>query len=207
MKKEKRSDKDKQRVLKICAMVVMIFIVVVVFIVGDKQMSSYDIDRQTQYSSSVSEKKRNNDSSNDKSVSPTSIYKIYEGDDFYLQLNDNKTYIFLSKDNESYFSGDFLQVRGKNVYEYVSKFKLLSYGLNYKKINPDNLFYIKAFYNSHTYGSENEQYYNDIHNSNKDYFEFLIYFRENNNEQNSTVIVAVKHINIDDNFTINKGYF
>lgn len=202
MKKERRS--DKKQLLKICAMVAMVSVIVIVFVVGDRQMSVHDTDKKTQSTSSVS---KDNDASNDESVSPTSIYKIYEGDDFYLQLNDNKTYIFLSKDNESYFSGDFLQVRGKNVYEYVSKFKLLSYGLNYKKINPDNLFYIKAFYNSHTYGSENEQYYNDIHNSNKDYFEFLIYFRENNNEQNSTVIVAVKHINIDDNFTINKGYF
>lgn len=202
MKKERHS--DKKQLLKICAMVAMVSVIVIVFVVGDRQMSVHDTDKKTQSTSSVS---KDNDASNDESVSPTSIYKIYEGDDFYLQLNKDNTYIFLSKDNESYFSGDFLQIRGSNVYDSVSKLELLSYGLNYKKINPNNLFYVKAFYDSHVYGSENEQFYDDVHNPDKEYFEFLIYFRENKNEQEKSVIVAVKHINNDDSFQINKGYF
>lgn len=200
---------NEKKWLKIVLMILMIAVVIVIFVIGDSQFSSKDDTKSSgpENESSVAtinSDVSNTDSSNDKDVSADLVYRTYENENFYLQLDTNGKYIFLSKDNQSYFTGSFTKVNGDNIYKEISRINLLKYGLNYKKINSNNLFYIRAYYSEHVYGENNEYFYDNIHDDAEDYFEFLIYFRES---EKNKFIVAARQINADNNFNINEGYF
>lgn len=194
--------------LKIVLMILMIAVVIIIFVIGDAQFSSKDDTKSSEpekeSSTVINSNETSLDSSNDQDVSASLVYRTYDNENFYLQLDTNGKYIYLSKDNQSYFTGSFTQVNGKDIYKSISRFDLLKYGLNYKKINSNNLFYVRAYYSEHVYGENNEYFYDNIHDNTEDYFEFLIYFRE---KDKNKFIVAARPINTNNNFNINEGYF
>lgn len=132
-----------------------------------------------------------NDAKNDDNVDSFMLYRTYTNNDYVLSLS-NDEYVLMQPDNTNRFIGKFSYYNGNNVFDFVSKNELYNkYGLNSKKINMNNLFYVKAFYDTHIYNGI-ECYHKELNDNQELSFDFLVYFKET---KEGKYLVATKLLN------------
>ena len=118
------------------------------------------------------------------------IFRTFQVDSLNVTFNPDGYYIIEDQESVNSLSGRYQAYNCDDAIkkEYISKKDMSSVGLKYEEIVPNNLYYIRASYETHIYSGNQEFYSFDI--LRPQYFEFLIYFRADE----SNVVYAINNI-------------
>lgn len=136
----------------------------------------------------------NNDASEETNIPQRCLYREFNDRGFSLLLDENKNYILSSKQSQYQFSGKYTFINGEKILEEFDAQDLMRKGLNPKRINLNNLYLIKANYDTHYFANGNEYYDANVHNPDDNCFCFLIYFKQELNGEFLTAISPVSEI-------------
>lgn len=140
----------------------------------------------------------NSDASKDKVVASEMLYRGYQGTGFILSLDKDGKYSLMPEHNSTtYFTGDYEVFNGDKVFDFIKKSELSDLGLNPRKINNKNLYYVKAYFDSHTYNSSSEYFNKDLVGGEQLSFDFIIYFKETTENSFIVAVCPVTDYKID----------